>query len=369
MGVSQGAGLATLVAGIDNRVKLLAMSNPVLSQNGGLSFNRAGGFPNYVQQSNFEVGTSSHENATVSATRYYDAMFAARKFNGPALAILSYEDLVTPAATGFATFNQLNGPKILCHGTELGHAHPPQYWTGRIDFLKRNFPSTQNTAPFPFGSNNLGYFVDAGQNTSTSGNSINLSANIADNNSNNPNFQLNWKKISGPGNVSFGSSNSYNTNATFSSSGTYILEFSGTDNSLLNSEDKFFTLSDRITVNVGSGGGGGSSGGNNDNTPPSVSLNTSSTNVSSSFTVNINFSESINGLSQSDFSVSNGSVSNLNGSGSFYQVTVNPFSSGQVTISLPASRVTDPAGNPNTCLLYTSPSPRDATLSRMPSSA
>ena len=25
--------------------------------------------------------------------------------------------------------------------------------------------------------------------------------------------------------------------------------------------------------------------------------------------------------------------------------------------------------NPNTCLLYTSPSPRDATLSRMPSSA
>ena len=29
----------------------------------------------------------------------------------------------------------------------------------------------------------------------------------------------------------------------------------------------------------------------------------------------------------------------------------------------------DPQGNATTCLLYTSPSPRDATLSRMPSSA
>ena len=29
----------------------------------------------------------------------------------------------------------------------------------------------------------------------------------------------------------------------------------------------------------------------------------------------------------------------------------------------------EPAGTPRRCLLYTSPSPRDATLSRMPSSA
>ena len=128
-GVSQGAGLASIVAGLDNRVNLLAFSNPVLSQNSGLSSNRAGGFPNYIQQSRNEFGTASHENATVSATRYYDAMFFARRYNGPVLGILSYEDLVTPAATGFATFNQFRGPKILCHATELGHSHPPQYWT------------------------------------------------------------------------------------------------------------------------------------------------------------------------------------------------------------------------------------------------
>ena len=33
------------------------------------------------------------------------------------------------------------------------------------------------------------------------------------------------------------------------------------------------------------------------------------------------------------------------------------------------AEVTHPGASANTCLLYTSPSPRDATLSRMPSSA
>ena len=43
-----------------------------------------------------------------------------------------------------------------------------------------------------------------------------------------------------------------------------------------------------------------------------------------------------------------------------------PFGSGQ---AVPAGTSGTASGAVNTCLLYTSPSPRDATLSRMPSSA
>ena len=45
------------------------------------------------------------------------------------------------------------------------------------------------------------------------------------------------------------------------------------------------------------------------------------------------------------------------------------IASGAITSAKLASSAVNLAGNTVTCLLYTSPSPRDATLSRMPSSA
>ena len=52
-------------------------------------------------------------------------------------------------------------------------------------------------------------------------------------------------------------------------------------------------------------------------------------------------------------------------------ITEDPWASITYAESFPASGTTDPVdtGYTETCLLYTSPSPRDATLSRMPSSA
>jgi len=236
VGVSQGAGLATIIAGVDDRVKLLAMSNPVLSQNAGLKYNRAGGFPNFVQTSRNFFGTDAHEAATVNATRYYDAMFHIRRFEGPVYANLSYEDLVTPAATGFATLNQFSGKKILLHSINLGHSHPFEYWIKRQDFLRRVFPATLTTHPFPYSSNDQGYWVDAGNDLSVNGNSANLNATIEKNGSNNPNFNRSWRKVSGPGNVSFNNANAYSTTANFSVNGTYELEFSAIDNTQLNND-------------------------------------------------------------------------------------------------------------------------------------
>ena len=343
-GVSQGAGLAAIVAGLDNRVKALMMSNPVLSQNSGLHHNRAGGFPNYIQTSRNLAGTASHENATVSATRYYDAMFHAKRYQGPVYVNLSYEDLVTPAATGFATINQFPGKRILLHSTILDHSHPVEYWIKRQDFLRRFFPSTLNTHPFPYSSNDQGYWIDAGNDQSVSGSSVNLSASIKKNGSNNPNFIRKWEKISGPGNVSF-SSNSYNSTATFSTNGTYVLQFSGVDEAQLSAEKKFFTLSDRVTITVGSGGGGG--GGNNNNGSPIPTLSTNSNNVNSSFVVNASFSENVNGFVLSDLAVTNGTASNLTGNNSSYSFTITPTVNGNVTVRIPEYKVLDNQGNAN----------------------
>ena len=338
-GVSQGAGLATVVAGLDGRVDFLTISNPALCQTTGLSFDREASFPNFILQSRNNFGTAAHEAATREASKYYDAAFFARRFNGPSMVMLSYEDVVTPVATGLAAFNQLEGPKILVHSTELDHSHPFEYWVGRFEFYRRHLPSTINTAPFPWNPNTTGYYIDAGADVSTSGSSVSLSGLIQYNSTNDPNYEINWRKISGPGNVTFSNSTSYNTTATFSQSGVYTLEMRGEDDALLNNADKFVTVVDYVTVTVGTGGG--------DVTPPTATLTTSSNNVTAPFVVNVNFSENISGLSPSDLLVTNGAASNLSGSGSNYSYVVTPTSAGQVTVTLPQGSVLDLASNPN----------------------
>ena len=339
-GVSQGAGLATCIAGLDQRVDFLTISNPALCQTTGLSFDREASFPNYILQSRNNFGTAAHEANTREASKYYDASFFARRFDGPSMVMLSYEDVVTPVATGLAAFNQLEGPKILVHSTELDHSHPFEYWVGRFEFYRRHIPSTINTAPFPWNPNTTGYFIDAGANVSTAGSSVNLSGSIQYNSTNNPNYDLNWRKISGPGNVTFSNSTNYNTSATFSTPGIYTLEFRGRDEGLLNSADKFVSVVDYITVTVGTAGGGV--------TPPEAILGTNSNNVTTPFAVSLKFTEDISGLSISDLLITNGTASNLSGSGDDYSFIVTPTIEGIVSVMLPALSVMDLAGNENT---------------------
>ena len=81
---------------------------------------------------------------------------------------------------------------------------------------------------------------------------------------------------------------------------------------------------------------------------PAVSLSTTSLNVDGPFTVVINFSESISGLTANDFNISNATANGLAGSGQSYTITVNPASAGTVTVRLPANRVQDTDGEQNT---------------------
>jgi hypothetical protein len=61
--------------------------------------------------------------------------------------------------------------------------------------------------------------------------------------------------------------------------------------------------------------------------------------------IQITFSESVTGLALGDFVVTNGSVSQLSGSGGAYSVTFTPLAVGAASIGLAANAVQDAAGN------------------------
>ncbi|MDA9789724.1 Ig-like domain-containing protein [Amylibacter sp.] len=86
-----------------------------------------------------------------------------------------------------------------------------------------------------------------------------------------------------------------------------------------------------------------------DATKPTVVLSTSHSKVSSgdSFTININFSETVGGFTSSDLSLQNAVTTSLSGSGSAYVATLNATGSGDVVISLPAGVVHDTSQNSN----------------------
>lgn len=337
-GVSQGAGLGLLIAGIDNRVKLLAIGTPTMASHAGMLHDHPSGFPFYLRLP-MQNNDPQEIAAVLNATKYYEAASAAKRYHGNVFLLTSYNDDVTIPETQFIATNFFDGKKVILHNIPGGHDNrPEEYLFGRFNYLRRYFPASNNP-PFPWSSTDKGYMADVGADkTATVGVPLALSASIVDNTTTNPGIPVKWRKVSGPGNVNFSSQNSYNTNATFSQNGTYVLEFKGKDTGLLVSKKLFYTISDRVVVTVGGGSG---------NPIPTVVLSTPNTNVTGAFQVTATFSESVTGMTVSDFVVNNGTVSNLSGSGSTYSFTVTPTNNGQVTIQLPAGQVFDSANQGN----------------------
>lgn len=80
---------------------------------------------------------------------------------------------------------------------------------------------------------------------------------------------------------------------------------------------------------------------------PTVILSSPSSTVVGNFTVNIQFSESVNDLTLAEVQVTNGTKSNAAGGGANYSFTVTPSSYGMIYISIPAGSAFDGNGNPN----------------------
>ncbi len=249
MGVSQGGGLALMVAGLDDRVTLMANSNPALCEHAGFHYDRASGFPYYLKKSSDEIGTAEHFNATLEATKYYDAVHLAPHFAGPSLTFIGYRDTICPPATSYAAFNQLPGPKILVQAREVEHHHPAEYQVGRFDMFRRYFPSTQNP-PWPWPDTTTGYFIDAGTDeTIDFGESLALNGIVEKNGSLSGNWTLHWRAIEGPGNVIFDDVAINDPEVNFEEPGSYRIEFRATEQAT-SDPDKFFTAIDYIDVEV-----------------------------------------------------------------------------------------------------------------------
>lgn len=86
-----------------------------------------------------------------------------------------------------------------------------------------------------------------------------------------------------------------------------------------------------------------------DSTPPTVAISDDTAGTARGpVTYTLVFSEAVNGLSADDFTVGNGSVQSITGSGSRYTVVLAPVANTEASMALQlnASTVTDNAGNP-----------------------
>ena len=80
---------------------------------------------------------------------------------------------------------------------------------------------------------------------------------------------------------------------------------------------------------------------------PGVTLTTPSTSVRGDFSVTVTFTMPVTGLGSNKFTLSNGTITSLTGSGANYTLNVSPGTPGQVVIQLPAGQVQDGSGHPN----------------------
>ena len=242
MGVSQGAGLATMVAGIDNRVNLLIASNPISTENLGIKYGKASGFPYYLSNNS----TPQQEQNV----KYFEAISFAKRYKGPVWYNLSYKDLVTPASGSFAAFNQFTGMKVLLHSANLGHNHPEEYWSGRYEFIRRFFPNAQPSNPFVNTDN--GYFISAGPDQTISNRGVTILNGQLENDAIiNPNYTVEWSIVEGPGQVTFSSVSDLNATASFTQEGNYILQLQATDNAQLLTDRQYVSLFDQVRITVG----------------------------------------------------------------------------------------------------------------------
>lgn len=249
MGVSQGGGLSIIMSGIDTRIKLLVHSIPALCQHNGLKFDRTSGHPYFIFESRTKDGTPLHEQQTSDAIRYYDAVNFARRYKGPSVLFLSYEDHVCPPGTVMAANNMLTGgPKIIMHSRETVHDHP-DYSLKRYDSIRNFIPATRNSRGAV--STNLGYNVvtDADQFITTVNSPVVLSSEVTLE-ENVMEIKSDWEKYLGPGKAIFSNPSSTSTSVSFDQPGTYVIKYNAVDDRFIEQTNRWITVHDYITITV-----------------------------------------------------------------------------------------------------------------------
>lgn len=246
-GVSQGAGLAMLMSGIDNRVDLLTIGNCTLAQHDGLPNDKPSGFPRYLKD---VLGDPSELTRISDAVSYYDAIFSAQRFNGPMLSFTSLKDEVTASEACWPAYNQFKGKFVHARALDAGHGDiANEYWVGRRDFVRRYFPTNPS---WPWPSSDIGYEADAGPDQERSSLSTNIEGHIDANGTIDPSsIAVHWEKVSGLGTVTFANSESHSTTVTFDQTGEYELRFVGKEVSNLSDYQRYTSIEDRVIISIG----------------------------------------------------------------------------------------------------------------------
>ena len=247
MGISQGGGLSLIMAGLDQRIKMLVHSVPALCQHNGLTYDRESGHPYLIFKSRTTLATTEHEEATADAVRYYDGINFARRYKGPSVLFLSYEDHVCPPGTGMAANNLLTGgPKIIMHSRETVH-ETPDYSIKRYDSIRNFMPETRNSNGAV--STNLGYNISTNTSSfvSATNSPINLQTSI-ELEGQPIDLSGEWEKVSGPGKAIFSDPKSNNTNVSFDKPGTYTLKYSARDERFIEQTARWVSVHDYITL-------------------------------------------------------------------------------------------------------------------------
>jgi cephalosporin-C deacetylase len=250
-GASQGAGLALLVAGIDDRVKSCSAGTPAFAEQTGQRYGHSSGFPFFYRNA-AATGNQLLSEKTIFNTKYYDPIRALKRYKGPQLLNIGYVDDVTPPETVLSLFNTITGLKILVHCLDLGHSQPDEYWVGRYDFWRKTIPSMRNSVLYYYTNTNTGYYASAGNDTvlPVGARTISLTGRIEYNGVVNTAFPVEWRKAQGEGKVDFSAPNNRQTTATFSKPGIYYLTIYADDDVVFLSDRKRYTVANSIRVVV-----------------------------------------------------------------------------------------------------------------------
>ena len=245
-GNSQGGGLALQVAGLDKRVTAVMSLSPSYCENDGERFQRASGFPYYIQAA---IGLNVDTNVVIKNMKYYDANYFIKRFKGNLMILLGYRDEVTPAATQFAAYNQHRGQSTLLHMRELGHNNPwEEYYLVQYAYFNQHLKGFQNNSNFK-----KQFTINAGDDLEINTNTAQLVGKIIVDESPNNVTNIKWTKIEGPGNANFSNNGSLQTSVTFSQQGTYLLRLTADHDYKITDPNvaMYYTLSDYVSVKVG----------------------------------------------------------------------------------------------------------------------
>jgi cephalosporin-C deacetylase len=251
LGISQGGGLAAMIAGIDTRISLLANAYPAFCHQAGAKYRQPSAFPfTYATAGDISVPRDS----ILSTVKYYDPVYTLRRFKGVSWSMGSLKDAVCPPQAVATAFNQIKGQRIIEYVFDKTHIEgPDEYFNSGLDntiyaFLRRHF-ETCRRAPWPYNPTTKGYLIDAGKDTILDGNGFTLRGTVAMNDTIAWAFPVKWEQIEGPQKVAFSHPHQHNTIVTFSQIGTYRLRLTAIDYSTL-AEKKYYILSDDIVVTV-----------------------------------------------------------------------------------------------------------------------